>query len=290
MIIKKSFIKIKTSFILLISFVILNSLFHSANLLAQGDLIVFPKRVVFEGNQKLHILNLANTGEKEAKYSISFVQIRMKEDGGFENISEPDPGQYFADPHLRIFPRSVTLAAKESQVIKIQLRAKKRLNDGEYRSHIYIRSIPDQDPLSIEKQESTYDSTAVVVSLTPIYGITLPVIIRVGESTTEVNLSNLLFEMINDSIPTISLTINRSGNMSVYGDIEVKHISPKNIVTQIGIVQGIAVYTPNLLRKCLFQLNKIDNVDYHNGKLLITYSTQREDKNTKSVTAELRLE
>ena len=65
-------------------------------------------------------LNLANTGKDSATYAISLVQIRMNEDGGFENITEPDPGQNFADKNLRFFPRSVTLAPGEAQSIKVQ--------------------------------------------------------------------------------------------------------------------------------------------------------------------------
>lgn len=282
--------KIPFHLVIITSIVIIKTTLFSSYLLAQGDLIVFPKRIVFEGNQKMHTLNLANTGEQKANYTISFVQIRMKEDGGFENITEPDSGQYFADPYLRIFPRTVTLEPKESQLVKIQLRKTNLLIEGEYRSHIYIRSIPDKSPLTIDGNESNEDSSAVVVRLVPIYGITLPVLIRVGESLTDVNLSNLSFEMLNDSIPTLYLTINRTGNISVYGDINVEHISFHGNITKIGKIQGVAVYTPNSLRKCVYKLNKIPNLDYHKGKLLITYSSRREDKDSKLIKEELQLE
>ncbi len=287
---KLLYFKLPLRLLIIASISLLFFAFSSSYTLAQGDLLIFPQRVVFEGNQRMHTLNLANTGEKQAKYTISFVQIRMKEDGGFENITEPDSGQNFADPYLRIFPRTVTLEPKESQLIKIQLRKSNLLTDGEYRSHIYIRGIPNKGPLSLDENGANEDSTAVVVSLVPIYGITLPVLIRVGEPKTDVNLSNLSLEMINDTIPTISFTINRSGNMSVYGDIDVEHISSEDNRTKIGEIQGVAVYTPNLLRKCVFQLDKINNLDYHTGKLLITYSSRREDKDTKLIKEELWLE
>jgi P pilus assembly chaperone PapD len=68
---------------------------------AQGDLLITPRRVVFEGSKRSMDLNLANTGQDTAVYAISLIQIRMKEDGGFETITEPDPGQRFADRYLR---------------------------------------------------------------------------------------------------------------------------------------------------------------------------------------------
>ena len=277
-------------FLIIASISLLIFALSSSYTLAQGDLLIFPQRVVFEGNQRIHTLNLSNVGEKQAKYTISFVQIRMKEDGGFENITEPDSGQHFADPYLRIFPRTVTLEPKESQVIKIQLRKSNLLTEGEYRSHIFIRGIPNKGSLSLEENESNEDSTAVVVRLVPIYGITLPVLIQVGEPNTDVNLSNLSLEMINDTIPTINFTINRTGNMSVYGDIDIEHISSEDKRTKVGEIQGVAVYTPNSLRKCVFQLKQIKNLDYQSGKLLITYSTGREDKHTELTKKELHLE
>ena len=75
-----------------------------AGLSAQGDLLITPRRVVFEGSKRSMDLNLANTGKDTATYAISLVQIRMLEDGGFETITSPDPGQQFADRYLRFFP------------------------------------------------------------------------------------------------------------------------------------------------------------------------------------------
>ncbi len=82
---------------------------------AQGNLLVTPRRVVFDGSSRVMELNLANTGRDTARYNISFIQYRMTEEGAFEEITEPDPGQFFADNHLRFFPRSVTLAPNEAQ-------------------------------------------------------------------------------------------------------------------------------------------------------------------------------
>lgn len=61
---------------------------------AQGNLLVTPRRVVFDGSRRVMELNLANTGQDTARYNISFVQYRMTEDGDFEEITEPDPGQF----------------------------------------------------------------------------------------------------------------------------------------------------------------------------------------------------
>ncbi len=259
----------------------------TTSLEAQGNLLITPRRVVFEGTKKNEELNLANTGSDTATFNVSMVQYRMKEDGAFEEIKEPDPGQNFADKYVRFFPRSVTLAPNESQVVKMQLYRTNELQPGEYRSHVYFRAVPKTTALGAE--EVNKDTTTLSVKLVPIFGITIPVIIRVGENTTKVTLSDLAFTTVNDTLPRLSLSFNRLGNMSVYGDIDVFYIPPTGRGTQVATLRGVAVYTPNPLRKIKMDLQKGQGIDYHKGKLQVTYSAQAEDKKGKFAEAELIL-
>ena len=103
-----------------IQLMILSSLFLNNGLLAQGGLLLTPKRVVFEGAKTSESINLANLGKDTARYVISLVEYRMKEDGGFEEITQQEAGQYSAEPFIRYFPRTVTLAPNEAQIIRLQ--------------------------------------------------------------------------------------------------------------------------------------------------------------------------
>jgi P pilus assembly chaperone PapD len=268
------------------SLVLFLVIFSSAAM-AQGNLLITPRRVVFDGQKKSQELNLANTGKDTAKYVISFVQIRMKEDGSFETITEPDPGQNFADKFLRFFPRMVTLGPNEAQVIKIQLTKTGDLQPGEYRSHIYFRAVPDEKPLG---EEAPKDTTTIAVKLTPIFGITIPVIIRVGPSDTKVSLSDISLDTQNDSQPKIRFAINRTGNMSVYGDISVEYIAQDGKITPAGSIKGIAVYTPNMIRRVWIDVNKTAAINYHTGKFRITLTTPTDEKSVKLAESVLSLQ
>ena len=254
---------------------------------AQGNLLITPRRVVFEGSKRSIDLNLANTGQDTATYAISLIQIRMKDDGGFENITEPDPGQRFADSYLRYFPRTVTLGPNEAQVVKVQLTKINELTDGEYRSHFYFRAVPKQSALG--EEDKNVDSTSISVKLTPIFGITIPVIIRKGESTAKVTLSDLAFQIVNDTIPRLSMAFNRSGNISVYGDIAVDHISAQGTVTRVGVANGLAIYTPNTIRRFQINLNNVTGVDFSEGTLRVLYSAPSDVKPLRYAEAELSL-
>ncbi len=254
---------------------------------AQGNLLITPRRAVFEGPKKSIDLNLANTGKDSATYSISLIQIRMKEDGQFETISEPDPDQRFADKNIRFFPRSVTLGPNEAQVVKVQLIKTSELTAGEYRSHFYFRAEPKKKPLG--ETEISKDSANISVVLTPVFGITIPVIIRVGESTAKVNLSDLSLDLKTDTLPRLNLTFNRTGNMSVYGDLAVDYISDQGKITRVGVANGVAVYTPNQIRRFSFNLNKVPGIDFSTGTIRVLYSASSDVKPARYSEAEFNL-
>lgn len=248
---------------------------------AQGNLLIMPKRVVFEGAKRSEEINLANTGTDTATYVISFVQMRMKENGAFEKIMEPDSAQFFSDKNIRFFPRMVTLAPNEAQSVKVQVTKSGELAAGEYRSHMYFRAIPKEKPLG---EKAVTNDTSISVSLVPVFGISIPVIIRVGENDTKVSVTDVALKTFEDTIPAVSLTFHRSGKMSSYGDVVIEHISPEGKTTKVGMVKGLAVYTPNPSRRSQIKLNNVPGVDYHTGKLKVMYTDQ--SINAKSIAEE----
>jgi len=261
---------------------------QSTGLFAQGNLLITPRRVVFDGSRRSVDPNLANSGLDSATYAISLVQIRMTEMGGFETISEPDSGQRFADKFVRFFPRSVTLAPNEAQVVKIEVTRRSQLDEGEYRSHFYFRAVPKAKPLG--EEDEAVDDGSISVKLTPVFGITIPVIIRMGESTTKVELSDLKLNLTENMQPNLEMSFNRSGNMSVYGDLSVDHVSPSGEITRVGIANGVAVYTPNTIRR--FNLNMVSTkeVDFSSGTLKVYFSAPSDVEQARYAEAELILQ
>ncbi|TRO66513.1 molecular chaperone [Christiangramia sabulilitoris] len=238
------------------------------NILAQGDLMIMPKRLVFDGSERSQEVNLANTGSDTAVYAISFVNYKMTEAGDFEQVEEPEEGQRFATDFLRYFPRRVALAPNEAQTIRVQLTRTGNLEPGEYRSHMYFRAIEKETALGSEESD---ESEGISINIKTIFGISIPIIIRNGESTTQIALNDISLNQEGE-FPRLSLNITRSGNMSVYGNLTATHISPEGNKTEVGIVKGISVYTPNTKRNFSFELRNAADVDLNKGKLILTYS------------------
>lgn len=252
---------------------------------AQGDLLITPKRIVFDGTKRFDEINLANIGKDTVTYLISWIQIRMEDNGQFIQIPDKDSGQRFSDKNIRLFPRTVTLGPHEAQTVKLQLIKKNELTEGEYRSHLFFRSIK-QNELGEELTEKT-DST-ITIKMTPVFGISIPVIIRIGDGKVNVTLSDISFNLEKDSIPQLKMTFNRTGNISCYGNVSVDHVSEQGKVTRVGIMKGLSVYTPNSKRSIQMTLEKNPAVNYKTGKLRISYLDQS-DKPLKLAEKEITL-
>lgn len=266
---------------------LLLAVFFALPMVAQGDLLITPRRVVFEGNKRVEELNLSNTGRDTSVYNVSFVQYRMADDGTFQEITEPDPGQNFADKNLRFFPRTVTLAPGEAQTVRMQVLNRERLAPGEYRSHVYFRSVPKEGALGLDNADA--DTSALSIRIIPIFGITIPIIIRVGESDTRVAISDVALQKVDDSTNVVAFTFNREGNMSAYGDVRVTHISPEGTNTLLGAVNGVAVYTPNKKRNFQVLIDRAVLVNLKSGSLKVEYLSQSDRNPAKLAEASINL-
>jgi hypothetical protein len=85
------------------------------------------------------------------------------------------------------------------------------------------------------------------------------------------------------------MVFNRTGNMSVYGDLSIDFVSKQGKVTRVGEVKGIAVYTPTASRRVRIGLNKVAGIDYKTGQLHIVYTTPSDAKSIMMTQTNLAL-
>ena len=237
---------------------------------AQGELLIFPKRIVFKDNETKNVINLINSGEETTTYSVSFTQRRMEKDGGFTRISVPEEGQLFADSYLRIYPRQVTLLPGEAQSVMIQRRRKSNMQTGEYRSHLYFRSERDNSDISIKRKDS---SNTLSIELIPIIGITIPIIFRSGEVSAIAALSDLKIEKLHGEDPRILFILNRKGNSSLYGDLTIEYYPVKGASIIIAKKRGVAIYTTIEKRNMSIKINRLAEINLNEGILKIKYTS-----------------
>jgi P pilus assembly chaperone PapD len=245
---------------------------------AQGSLLVTPNRIVFDKNASIKEVTIANTGNDQATVIITPKQYKMTEDGGFEEISVNEAGQNFAVDYIRYYPKKITLAPHKSQTVKIEVIGRERLTNAEYRSYLNFKTEAKN------ASNVTLDDKTISATLVPSFGITIPVIIKAGDLAATVQISDVMLKENRQ----LSLVFNRTGSASVYGDLNIEHVSPNGKVTKLSPVKGIAVYTPNALRRFSVDLSK-EKADLTSGILRIVYKAQRDEKSKTLAATELNL-
>jgi hypothetical protein len=236
---------------------------------------VAPTRVVFEGRTRAAEITLVNIGREPATYRISLYHLRMLESGEMKEIETPEDGAPWSDDLVRYAPRQVTLAPNVSQVVRIQLRLPASLPDGEYRSHLLFRAVPQESAMperSIEKPAGE-DTKAFSVRLTPIYGVSIPLIVRHGQTSAAAELRGVSFQPAKGAEPAaVSCVLARSGNQSLYGNVTVSFVPPSGAPRVVGMMNGVAVYTPLPDRTLRIPLQPPPGLALSGGKLEIAFS------------------
>ena len=233
-----------------------------------GDLLVAPTRLVLDGRKGAEII-LNNIGDEPATYRVSVEFRRMTEKGELIDVSAPNATDKAAEDMIVYAPRKVTLAPREPQAIRIAARPPQGLPDGEYRVHMLFRAIPPATPVV---QPAGDQPKGVQFKLTPIYGVTIPVIVRLGNLEASAGIANVQLERKDNGravVPTravsfnattvsfnattgtvtvpppdsgvaIGLDLTRTGTRSTYGEIRVLKAGVKD---PVALMKGIAIYT-----------------------------------------------
>ena len=225
-----------------------------------GDINVYPRRVVMDRRQGVASVGLYNKMPFEGEYEISIANMVMTNTGRmipFDNLPEGTDTSRVktASDMLRWSPRRVVLLGSEAQTVRIMARPPADLPDGEYRAHFTVVSVPGDvnDGLSIDDAVAGRTSGAgnVGVTIRPRFGISIPVIVRIGETTLTVGLTD--FNLIRTGEgPQVTLTITRSGTRSAFGDLV---ITAPGQDQPLLVARGIGVYPEIDQRKLQLAVN-----------------------------------
>ena len=213
----------------------LYSIFPITPSYAAGDLLIAPTRIILDGRRGTEVI-LNNIGNEEATYRVTLELRRMNDQGRLDDV-DPETAtekEKAALEVIRYAPRRVTLPPNQPQSIRVGLLPNETLADGEYRAHMLFRAIP-KTPAADGFGNA---ADGVKIQLIPIYGISIPVIVRKGNLQATAALNNVRFGK-DEQGPTLELDINLSGNRSLFGEI---HVSKPGATDPLSITKGLAAY------------------------------------------------
>ncbi len=207
--------------------------------LAHASLALSEYRLYFDSRTKNNALMIRNTSNKVLDYKVTLVHKDMTEEGNLVDVTEEQVIGRSAKPLLRFSPRRGTIKPQEAQAIRMMVRKKADLAQGEYRAVLKIISSEAQDPNSN------------TLSIRSKIAYSVPVIVRHGQLQAQSSIVNPQLITQNGQ-PTLMFWQTLEGDRSLYGNFKV--ISSDETV--IGELNNLAIYPPLTRRKVYIPLSQ----------------------------------
>lgn len=229
------------------------------------ELSITPTRLIFtDAARETQSLTLRNRGNDTLYYDLYIANYRMSDTGTFEELSEPDSGQMFADTFVKFAPKELVIAPNGERGVKVTYARGDRAV-GEYRSHLVIRLA--RRARAVPRPEDDDD---------PGYGVAVPILVRQGVLAASVTVSYLNIDLVptdqgGRTQAVASVRLERSGNASTYGDVSIWYVKTGGSPVLLGSARGIALYTPNRLRFLRIPLQLPDGAALQAGVLRLEY-------------------
>lgn len=248
-----------------------------------GDINLYPRRMVIDRRQRIATVGLYNRVAAPGEYEISVQDMVMTPDGGLVPADSPDAAANIdrlqeASAMLRWSPRRVRLLGNEAQTVRVMARPPADLPDGEYRSHFTVVSMPQDEDEGFSIDDAVGEgqqNSGIGVTIRPRFAISIPVIVRIGETTLYVGMRDI--RMIDTEVgPAVRLTLTRSGTRSAYGDLT---ITAPGFSEPVAVARGVGVYPEVDARDIVVSVREDVDVTQLRSGMVLTVTFTDDDFN-----------
>lgn len=227
-------------------------------------LLVMPIRLVLGDRDRTGNITVFNTSGEETIFRMSWRYQKQREDGSYEITDAPIDEQSDLSKMLLFSPRQVTLQAGQKQRIRVSVRRPPDLADGEYRAHLALTRVGDENPATREppsigaaqegKEEMAKAEAKMSIGLKVNVSYSLPVILRQGayDTTADIVDAKLIGPPPNskDNNPQASLTLSRSGKYSTIGKVQIFWTPPGQSERLVGQSNNVNIF-PEISKRTL---------------------------------------
>jgi hypothetical protein len=227
-----------------------------------ANLNISPKRLTFDRSGKSATVYIFNQGQTTATFDITLVDRYMSPNGQISPLTEAEGKPELAplvgklksaQPLLLATPRRATLEPGKGQTIRVRVNpgAEQTVGPGEYRTHLTVTTIPPRNVGLTADQASQARPEELSFLIYSVFGISIPVIVRLGGVDVRGAVENVTLTHSDISpdgkapavrTPVLNFDLTRQGPNSLFGNIEV-HGAKANGKEPIGLARGVGVYT-----------------------------------------------
>jgi hypothetical protein len=197
---------------------------------------IVPRKIIIESRERSAELTILNLANEVSTFRMDLLSFRQHEDGVYEELETPLNPSFDPSSIVRFSPRQFTLKPGGRQKVRLSLRKPANLPEGEYRFHIKALRLAQPD---LERLNSGIYMHANI-------GVTIPVVVRHGNTQTQATISDVKLVSAAQSgknRPELHLDINREGNESAIGKIEIFWEANGQGKKKIGNMGHLNVFT-----------------------------------------------
>jgi hypothetical protein len=144
--------------------------------------------------------------------TLSLAHNSFSETGQLSQVDDNILPENSAKPWIRFSPKNFKADGRSPQTVRFTLRRKSNSQPAEYRS--YLEVLCDEVKDTTQGSKNTLDLPTV--SIKPRLVQQIPIIVRTGKLNAEISFSDMSVKN-----NTVHFTINREGNRSIHGDVEL---------------------------------------------------------------------
>lgn len=230
-------------------------------------------RFVFKPNQRGDSMTIVNTGSKPSTYRASFINRKMYSDGIIRTLKRKEPGGRYSEDFIHVTPKEFTINPGQSQTVHLYARRPKNLQEGEYRSHLKFVILPENQASSLAGKGK---SKKLSLQFKARPGFSVPVIVQHGKNlSTKTSVTDLRLKK-EKQYNVVHFALTRTGNISSYGDVVIKHVSNKGKECQLSNVQGVAVFPEVTRRPLKIYVKPCAGMPFNNGHITVEYLNNKD--------------
>lgn len=238
-----------------------------------ASLLLAPTRLLFEGGARAQELTIMNQSDTVQTYRLRLEDRDVKADGEYVVIADPT-SPLAASSMLRLSVRQVTIPPRESVTVRVLLRKPAGLASGEVRSHLIVSELPAVSP----PIASSTVGEGLSVTITTIFGISIPVMVRNGETSARLAVPTLRRVSVPDqpTLENLQVRLETTGNRSMFVDLKVFPARQRRGPTIVE-ARGVSIYNPANARDLTITLNPEQAARLRNGSNVMTYQEVSKD-------------
>ena len=246
----------------------------------QASLMITPTRVVMDEKNRTAEVTLLNTTTSTKVYRILWQELQQTSIGGYIELQGEGENEYMSSDMIQYSPRKVTIKPGKYQRIKLRLRMKGDMAEGEYRSHLVMK-VTDVgvDPQSLEK-----NIDGAHMFIIPKLSFSIPVVVRKGANNSETQIVSVDLNTQNVDEAKMVVDISHKGEFSSFGNIYVyMKANGGSQVEKIGESHNIALFRETERRTVTIPL-RVSNVPA-GAVIQVVYGGEDEYEGTQLGTA-----